>query len=195
MSHADLLPCLWGETWAYYHHQMQGWQQWTVSERCSFFHPLLLPLSHEYIYHIYPCGFYFSLAWGWVAPNPKNLYLIRNFPELSYAVSFDQWALCRGPMTSQRTSKVPGCSAGLVNGSAVDWNIPAPANLKESEDMHRELVKEKIVQTKQIFSVQLKKKQKPFYPLTICFSVGQTTCHSGFDSSAYDGEQILRVLN
>lgn len=143
---------------------MQGWQQWTVSERCSFFHPLLLPPSHEYIYHIYPCGFYFSLAWGWVAPNPKNLYLIRNFPELSYAVSFDQWALCRGPMTSQRTSKVPGCSAGLVNGSAVDWNIPAPANVKESEDMHRELVKEKIVQTKQNFQYNLKKSRNLSIP-------------------------------
>lgn len=64
--------------------------------------------------------------------NPKIYIWSETFLSCSFAVSFDQWALCRGPLTSQRTSEVPGCSAGLVNGCALGQNIPTPANLTES---------------------------------------------------------------
>lgn len=40
----------------------------------------------------------------------------------------------------------------------------SPANHKESEDMHRDLVEDKIVQRKQVFSVQLKKSRNISIP-------------------------------
>lgn len=83
MCHAALLLCLWVRQ-EHINSTKSKDDSNELSQKGSLFHLLLFPPSHEYIYHIHPCGFYFRLAWEWVAPNPLNLYIVRNFPELQF---------------------------------------------------------------------------------------------------------------